>query len=118
MQKIKSLEYYFDSKEYTQEEVQENIEEIKREFPNKKIKVETEINNYGVYVLTVHFENKNSLFNKFRIFIKSKKKNTLLLEQGKEITKSRKNKRPSKKLEKYYGKEYGLYKQTKQYRPY
>ncbi len=116
MKQIKRLEYYFDSKEYTQEEVEENIEGVKKEFPNKKIKVETELNDYGMYIITFYFENRNTIFNKIRVFIKNRKEKTLLLEEAKvkNINITKKNNR----LEKYYGQKYGLYKETKRYRPY
>lgn len=73
MEQIKRLEYYFDSKEYTREQVEENIEEVKKEFPNKKIRVETELNDYGMYIITLYFQNKNTILNKIRILIKNKK---------------------------------------------
>lgn len=116
MKQIKRLEYYFDSKEYTEEEVQENIEGVKKEFPNKKIKVKTELNDYGVYIITFYFENRNTIFNKIRIFVKNRKEKILLLEEGN--AKSKSKSRQNNRLEKYYGKEYGSYKKTKQYRPY
>lgn len=118
MKEIKRLEYYFDSNEYTQQEVEENIEGIKREFPNKKIKVEIELNDYGVYIITFYFSNRNTILNKIKIFIKNKKEKTLLLEDRKGNLKVRNKKKKNSRLEKYYGKEYGTYKQTKKYRPY
>ena len=33
----KCLEYYFDSKTFTKEQLIKNIEEAKQEFPNKKV---------------------------------------------------------------------------------
>ncbi len=112
MKQIKRLEYYFDSKEYTQEEVQQNIEGVKKEFPNKKIRVETELNDYGMYIITFYFENRNTILNKIRIFIKNRRQKMLLLEEGKT------NKANKNRISKYYGQQYGSYKQTKQYRPY
>lgn len=116
MAKIKRLEYYFDSKEYTQEEVEQNIEGVKREFPNKKIRVETELNDYGMYIITFYFENRNTILNKIRIFIKNRKEKPLLLEAGKGFSKTRNKTEKNTRIEKYYGKKYGSYKETKQYR--
>ncbi len=108
MNQNKNLEYYLDSRIYSSEEIQKSIEETKREFPNKKAKVSIGLNNFGVYVITFKFENKNTYFNKIKIRFWKKFKKTLLLEND---NKSR--------LEQYYGqKRYGQYKSTGTYRPY
>lgn len=104
----KNLEYYLDSRIYSSEEIQKSIEETKKEFPNKKAKVSIGLNDFGVYVITFKFENKNNFFNKIIIKFWKKFKKTLLLDNG---SKSR--------LEKYYGENrYGQYKATGTYRPY
>ena len=97
MNETKYLEYYMDSRIYTSEQVQESIEETKKEFPNKKIKVTLALNDFGVYIITFKFENKNNYFNKLIIKLKSKFKRQMLLNEYKE---------------------YGQYKTTKIYRPY
>lgn len=60
MKQTKCLEYYLDSRIYNPEEVQKSIEETKKEFQNKEIKVEVEINSFGMYIITFYFENKNT----------------------------------------------------------
>lgn len=106
MDQNKNLEYYLDSRIYTKEEIQKSIEETKKEFSNKKVKVNVKLNDFGVYIITFQFENKNNYFHK--ITIKLWKKFKLL---GNGNNKSR--------LEKYYGeKRYGQYKATRTYRPY
>lgn len=118
MNKIKRLEYYFDSKKYTEDDIQANIEEVKKEFPKQKVKVETTLNNYGMYIITFYFENRNTIFNKISIYIKNKRKPTLLLGEGKEISKNKNNIKSKNRLEKYSGKQYGSYKTTNTYKPY
>ena len=50
--------------------------------------------------------------------IKNRKEKPLLLEDGKGFSKTRNKKEKNTRIEKYYGKKYGSYKETKQYRPY
>ncbi len=108
MYQNKNLEYYLDSRIYSNEEILKSIEETKKEFSNKKVKVDVKLNDFGVYVITFQFENKNNFFRKITIKFWKKFKNTLWLEND---NKSR--------LEKYYGeKRYGQYKSTGTYRPY
>lgn len=112
--KQKCLEYYLDSKTYTTEQVQISIDETKKEFANKKVYSEVCLNKFGVYVITFYFENKNTIWNRIRIFFKRKDKQKLLLE--KETT--TKQDKTKSRLEKCYGNSYGQYKQTKQYKPF
>lgn len=108
MNQNKYLEYYLDSRIYSSEEVQRSIEETKKEFPNKKVEVSICLNDFGMYIITFKFENKNTYFNRIKIKLWRKVKKTLLLDTG---SKSR--------LERYCGENrYGQYKATKTYRPY
>ena len=77
MEKTKCIEYYLDSKIYSNEDVQKNIEETKKEFPKKDIKVDVKLNQFGMYVITYNFENKNTLFNKIILFFRKKSTRTL-----------------------------------------
>lgn len=96
MEKNKNLEYYLDSSIYSGEEIQKNIEKTKKEFPNKKVKVSIGLNEFGMYIITFQFENKNSILGKIKIWFWKKFQKIPLLE----------------------GKQYGQYKATKTYRPY
>lgn len=108
MTQNKNLEYYLDSRIYSGEEVQKSIEETKKEFPNKKVKVKIALNEFGMYIITFKFENKNTFFNKIIIKMWRKFKRTLMLDNGEQ-----------NRLEQYSGKKcYGQYKETKTYRPY
>lgn len=114
MNQSKCLEYYYDSRVYSDEEIHTSIEETKKEFSNKKVYVDVTLNSFGVYVITFSFENKNNLFHKIQLKFKKKtkkekKRKPLLLES--------KN-REQTRLEKYYGNQYGKYKNTKKYKPF
>lgn len=100
MEQNKNLEYYLDSRIYSSEEVQKSIEETKKEFPNKDVKVNITLNDFGMYIITFQFENKNTYINKMKI---------KLWKQIKKITEREENN--TQKL-------YGQYKSTKTYRPY
>lgn len=96
----KYLEYYMDSKKYSEEEVEKSIDETKKEFPNKKIDVEVYLNNFGVYVITFKFNNKNSFLKSIFIKIKAKRKKNLLLKEHNEkieITENEEDNKESKK---------------------
>ena len=63
---MKCLKCYYDSSVYSSEQVQENIDEVKKQFPNKKIKVKLALNDFGAYVISFEFENKNNYWNKLK----------------------------------------------------
>lgn len=60
----KTVEYCFDSKIYSGEDIKRKIEQIKREFSrisNKPIEVRVELNELGIYVLTFIFYAKRNI---------------------------------------------------------
>lgn len=63
MERNKNLEYYLDGK-ISGEEMQKSIEQTKKQFSNKKIEVRIALNEFGMYIITFKFENKNNFFNK------------------------------------------------------
>ena len=103
----KCIEYYFDSKTFTKEQLIKNIEEAKLEFPNKKIEPNLFLNQWGVYILKINFTDKIKYISDF----KEKKKNrkVLLLTE--------KNQKISKKRTSLLNKKYGEYKKTGEYKP-
>ena len=108
MEKRKCLEYYLDASIYSSQDIQKSIDETKKEFANKKVKVSIALNDFGVYVITFQFENKNTYWNRIKIRFRKKFQKPLLLGEGKRT-----------RLEKYSGKNrYGQYKTTRTYRPY
>ena len=113
MNRTKYLEYYMDSKIYSKDEVEKSIDETKKEFPKKEIDVQVHLNNFGVYIITFIFKNKNS-FIKLRL----KKKNKLLLAENTKKDKKPKEDKMQKRFEKYSNKIYGQYKATHTYKPY
>lgn len=104
MERNKYLEYYLDSRIYSSEEVQQSIEKTKKEFPNKKVKVTLSLNDFGMYIITFKFENKNTYFNKIKISLWNRFRKPLLLGNGSDKRKTEKK--------------YGQYKETRTYRPY
>ena len=112
MNRTKYLEYYMDSKIYSKDEVEKSIDETKKEFPKKEIDVQVHLNNFGVYIITFTFKNRNSFIKNIFIKLKLKKKNKLLL------TENTKKDKVQERYEKYNNKVYGQYKATHTYRPY
>ena len=103
----KCIEYYFDSKTFTKEQLIENIEEAKKEFPNKKVKPELFLNQWGVYILKINFTDKIEYISNFKKRRKNKK--ILLLTE--------KNRKISEKRTALLNRKYGQYKKTGNFRP-
>ena len=103
----KCIEYYFDSKNFTKEQLIENIEEAKKEFPNKKVKPELFLNQWGVYILKINFTDKIEYISNFKKRRKNKK--ILLLTE--------KNRKISEKRTALLNRKYGQYKKTGNFRP-
>lgn len=129
MNSNKCLEYYLDSKMYSNEDIQNSIDKAKKEFPNKNINVSVFLNEFGVYVVTLEFENKHTFFHRIKIFLRKKHNNKLLLAGNKEPQKNKYVEhffeqdniltKTKERLQKYSGdNKYGKYKSTGNYRPY
>ena len=136
MLKQKIVEDYFDASMYSNQEILQRIEETKKEFSKKIVNVDINLNEFGVYVVTYYFKNKNNVFQKIMIKLKGKnkeKKKDLLKEKNEELDlkskveknlehkKSKEQKEKDKikaRMEKYTGNKYGMYKQTGTYKPY
>ena len=103
----KCLEYYFDSKTFTKDQLIKNIEEAKLEFPNKKVETNIFLNEWGVYILKINFKDKIEYVSD----LKEKRKNrkVLLLTE--------KNRKISEKRTSIFNRKYGQYKKTGEYRP-
>lgn len=85
MSTSKCLEYYLDSRIYNYEQVQKNIDEAKKEFPKQDITVEVKMNQFGMYIITLYLKNKNTIFNKIKVYLKKKSKNKILLQESNNI---------------------------------
>lgn len=108
MQKIKTVQYYFDAKTYDKTKILENLKnQEKEEFFNKTAKINISLNEFGVYVATLTFEPKENHFLKI-IQMPKKEKN---------VTKNEEKKSRYERLISTERK-YGQYKQTKTYKPY
>lgn len=125
MLKQRVVENYFDSKIYSNQEIIQSIEETKKEYSKKIVDVDINLNEFGVYVVTYYFKNQDNIFQKIFIKIKQrrKKNKTVLLQERslrheKMTREERKQEKVRKRMEKYSGNKYGVYKQTKTYKPY
>lgn len=125
MLKQKVVENYFDSNLYSNQEILQSIEETKKEYSKKIVDVDINLNEFGVYVVTYYFKNQDNFIQKIFIKIRQrKKKNKIALLQekdfayGKITREERKQEKIRKRMEKYSGYKYGIYKQTKKYKPY
>ena len=97
----KCLEIYLDSNKNGSKEIQKQIKQARKDFPNKKIDARISLNEYGMYVITFDFQNKDNYWNRLKEH-RNERKNLLLEE----------------KLLNKKEKIYGEYKQTKTYRPF
>lgn len=98
MENVKTVQYFFDSKNFNQVEVMNNLEkEREREFENKNAKIDIFLNEFGVYVATLTFEKKRKFVNK-REKRKTSKYDELINSQESRV--------------------YGKYKSTKEFKPY
>lgn len=103
----KCVEYFFDSRKYTKEQILESIEKEELGFEKKKSEISIILNQYGIYEVKVKFLNNK------------------LLEFKKKITNNIENKQKVKTRKTYKGYEtyngdnkvYGQYKNTKTYQP-
>lgn len=125
MLKQRIVEDYFDSKTYSNQEILQKIEETKKEYHKKIIDVDININEFGVFVVTYYFKVSNNIFHKIFIKIKHRKKKneTKLLQEksfsfDKKSRKERKQEKIKRRMEKYSGNKYGVYKETRTYKPY
>ena len=77
--KEKSVEYYFDSKKYDKEQIIENMKKEQLGFEKKNAKIDIILNEYGIYVTTLKFENyKKSIIN---INIENAKEKVLIAKE-------------------------------------
>ena len=52
---IKTVELYLESQKYTNKEVIEHIERAVEEFPKKDVRVDIQINEWGVFVIRLEY---------------------------------------------------------------
>ncbi len=110
--KDKYLEYYMDSRIYTNEDIQKAIEDTKKDFHGKKFEVSIFLNRFGIYEIIFEFKHKDSIIQKIILWIKQKQRKML------NASKPNKKEKEKERLKKYSGNRYGVYKTTKEYKPY
>lgn len=124
----KTVELIMDPHTYSQEEMIENIENAICEFSNKEVRVTIAINEWGVYVVTLDYMDKDTRINKMKYRRKLNKKKKVLKrykEKIREMLEETQNQIENTVLTsqvltmpKYKNKDYGVYKETGIYRPY
>ena len=127
MKNIKRLQFYFDSKTYTDRQIEEKIGETKKEFPKRRIEVGIKLNEFEVYVVTFYVEDRQTYLTK--LMSKYRTKKIKLLTEGNSV------KKKQSRLEKYYSnyqgkntkynrvnyeepRKYGDWQQSKKYKKY
>ena len=101
----KCIQYFFDATKYNPNQVVERVElEKKQEFPKEKAKIEIKLNEFGVYVATLIFENYKKRYVKN---LKMKFKN-----------RDKKTDRYEKFIKDNSNRVYGKYKETGEFKPY
>lgn len=103
MENVKVMQYFFDSRNFNQIEIINNLEkEREKEFENKKAKIDITLNDFGVYVATLTFEKKKIINNENKV----KKHENVKLSKYEMLI--------NNKEQRIYGK----YKTTKEFKPY
>lgn len=111
MQKLKTVQYFFDARTYSKNQIIENLQtQREQDFFNKTAKINISLNEFGVYVATLTFMPKEKHF--LKVTKTSKKEKVLKNENKNDSKKSRYEKLISTE------RKYGQYKETKTYKPY
>ena len=110
--KEKYLEYYMDSRIYTNEDIKNAIENTKKDFIGKQFEVNVFLNRFGIYEIVFEFKYKDSIFTKIRLWFRQNQRKLLYESKNESI------KKEQFRLNKYYGNTYGKYKETREYKPY
>ena len=121
MQKLKTVQYFFDARTYSKNQIIENLQtQREQDFFNKTAKINISLNEFGVYVVTYYFKVSENIFQKIFIKIKQRRKDKKirLLQEKNGNLEERKKDKIEKRLEKYSGNKYGEYKSSGIYKPY
>ena len=74
----KTVELYLDPQTYTEQEMIENIEQAVSEFSKKDVRVNIDLNEYGVYVVKLDYIDRDTYINKLKYRMKINRKERLL----------------------------------------
>ena len=80
----KTVELYLDPQTYSEQEMIENIENAAKEFSKKDVRVNIDINESGVYVVTLDYIDRDTYFNKLKYKRQINRKEKVLRKQIKE----------------------------------
>ncbi len=122
--KEKYLEYFMDSRIYSKQDVLNSIEETKKDFETKDVKVNIFLNRFGIYEVIFEFKDKNTYINKMKSWvqenrIKIKSNDMKIVKQSDRLQERvKKEIKEKERLHRYSGNRYGMYKETRNvYKP-
>ncbi len=122
---VKTVELYLDPQQYSEEEIIYNVEQAIREFANKDVRLNVDINEFGVYVVRIDYIDKDTYFNKIKYKIRANrnqrisKKYTDRIKESIRVPANQILIAPiTESIPTYEKRKYGEYKETKLYRPY
>ena len=81
----KTVELYLDSQQYTEEEIIKSIEQSVNEFSKKDVRVNVDINEWGVYVIRLDYIDKDTYLNKLKYRRKQNRKKKILKKYSEQI---------------------------------
>ncbi len=120
MEDTKTIELYIDSNKYSDEQVIGKLEESVKEFSKKDVKVTVDINEFGVYVIRLEYIDRDTYINKIKYRLKLNRKQRILRKYKEEFFMSKTFDTSNQiiSVPAYEERKYGVYKQTRTYRPY
>ena len=80
----KTVELYLDPQTYSEQEMIESIENAAKEFAKKDVRVNININKWGVYVVKLDYIDRDTYFNKLKYKRQLNRKERILKKQIKE----------------------------------
>ena len=81
----KTVELYLDPQQYTEEEMIKSIEQSVNEFSKKDVRVNIDINEWGVYVITLDYIDRDTYLNKLKYKRRLNRKQKILKKYSEQI---------------------------------
>ena len=85
MENKKTVELYLDPQTYTEEQMMESIQKAVKEFSKKDVRVNININEWGVYVVTLEYIDKQNYINRIKNRIRLNKKQKMLKKYTEQV---------------------------------
>lgn len=122
---VRTVELYLDPQQYSEEEIIYNVQQAIQEFANKDVRLNVDINEFGVYVVKIDYIDKDTYLNKLKYKIRANrnqrisKKYTDRIKEKISVPANQILIAPTTdSIPTYEKRKYGVYKETKLYRPY